>query len=228
MLPWAVRDLASGTIVGTTRYHDIVAAIDRVEIGYTWYAQQPSADERQHDVQAAAARARVRHAALQGRRPADRQLQLPLAARDRGDRREEGRRPPSPRRAEGRHRPRLGDVQHPRRGVARRQETPGAAARATCHRSEPESTTSARGACPRTAHSGARRNASKRPLDRLRARAGARSRPPAPPSIRLSIGNVAKESPIRAEPAKRPTVRRRLRTRGSARHVVTVLSVSSG
>lgn len=38
MLPWAVRDLASGRIVGTTRYHDIVAAIDRVEIGYTWYA----------------------------------------------------------------------------------------------------------------------------------------------------------------------------------------------
>jgi RimJ/RimL family protein N-acetyltransferase len=38
MLPWAVRDLASDTIVGTTRYHDIVAAIDRVEIGYTWYA----------------------------------------------------------------------------------------------------------------------------------------------------------------------------------------------
>jgi RimJ/RimL family protein N-acetyltransferase len=40
MLPWAVRDLGSGTIVGTTRYHDIVAAIDRVEIGYTWYAQR--------------------------------------------------------------------------------------------------------------------------------------------------------------------------------------------
>ena len=39
MLPWAVRDLSSGTIVGTTRYHDIVASIDRVEIGYTWYAQ---------------------------------------------------------------------------------------------------------------------------------------------------------------------------------------------
>ncbi len=38
MLPWAVRDLASGDIVGTTRYHDIVSAIDRVEIGYTWYA----------------------------------------------------------------------------------------------------------------------------------------------------------------------------------------------
>ncbi|HKC44003.1 MAG TPA: GNAT family protein [Burkholderiales bacterium] len=38
MLPWAVRELASGAIIGSTRYHDIVAAIDRVEIGYTWYA----------------------------------------------------------------------------------------------------------------------------------------------------------------------------------------------
>jgi RimJ/RimL family protein N-acetyltransferase len=40
MLPWAVRDLATNTIVGSTRYHDMVAAIDRVEIGYTWYAQR--------------------------------------------------------------------------------------------------------------------------------------------------------------------------------------------
>jgi RimJ/RimL family protein N-acetyltransferase len=39
MLPWAVRDLASGAIIGSTRYHDIVAKIDRVEIGYTWYAK---------------------------------------------------------------------------------------------------------------------------------------------------------------------------------------------
>ena len=39
MLPWAVRDLASGAIIGSTRYHDIAPAIDRVEIGYTWYAQ---------------------------------------------------------------------------------------------------------------------------------------------------------------------------------------------
>lgn len=38
MLPWAVRELATGTIVGTTRYHDIVVAADRVEIGWTWYA----------------------------------------------------------------------------------------------------------------------------------------------------------------------------------------------
>lgn len=44
MLPFAVRLLdgshdGAGRIVGSTRYHDIVAAIDRVEIGYTWYAQ---------------------------------------------------------------------------------------------------------------------------------------------------------------------------------------------
>jgi RimJ/RimL family protein N-acetyltransferase len=39
MLPWAVRDLATGKIVGSTRYHDVAAAIDRVEIGYTWYAK---------------------------------------------------------------------------------------------------------------------------------------------------------------------------------------------
>lgn len=38
MLPFAVRDLASGRIVGSTRYHDIIANVDRVEIGYTWYA----------------------------------------------------------------------------------------------------------------------------------------------------------------------------------------------
>ncbi len=38
MLPWIVRDIATGTIIGTTRYHDIVPAIDRVEIGWTWYA----------------------------------------------------------------------------------------------------------------------------------------------------------------------------------------------
>jgi N-acetyltransferase len=38
MLPWTVRELATGAIVGSTRYHDVVPKIDRVEIGYTWYA----------------------------------------------------------------------------------------------------------------------------------------------------------------------------------------------
>ena len=39
MLPFAVRDLASGAIIGSTRYHDIVPAVERLEIGYTWYAK---------------------------------------------------------------------------------------------------------------------------------------------------------------------------------------------
>lgn len=37
MLPWAVIDGESGELVGSTRYHDVVADADRVEIGYTFY-----------------------------------------------------------------------------------------------------------------------------------------------------------------------------------------------
>jgi N-acetyltransferase len=37
MLPFVVRDLPSGEIIGSTRYHDIVPAVERLEIGYTWY-----------------------------------------------------------------------------------------------------------------------------------------------------------------------------------------------
>jgi RimJ/RimL family protein N-acetyltransferase len=40
MLPWVVYDLRERAIVGSTRYHDIVAAAERVEIGYTWYAKR--------------------------------------------------------------------------------------------------------------------------------------------------------------------------------------------
>jgi N-acetyltransferase len=40
MLPWAVRDLATGVLAGSTRFHDVVAGIDRVEIGYTWYGSR--------------------------------------------------------------------------------------------------------------------------------------------------------------------------------------------
>ena len=38
MLPWVIRLGDSSRVIGSTRYHDIVADIDRVEIGYTWYA----------------------------------------------------------------------------------------------------------------------------------------------------------------------------------------------
>jgi RimJ/RimL family protein N-acetyltransferase len=39
MLPFVVRDIASGTLIGSTRYHDIVPAVERLEIGYTWYGR---------------------------------------------------------------------------------------------------------------------------------------------------------------------------------------------
>ncbi|GAB3432500.1 GNAT family N-acetyltransferase [Massilia solisilvae] len=38
-LPFAVVDASTGTVIGTTSYHDIVPRIDRVEIGWTWYAK---------------------------------------------------------------------------------------------------------------------------------------------------------------------------------------------
>ena len=40
MLPWAVVDARSSRVLGSTRYHDILADVDRVEIGFTWYARQ--------------------------------------------------------------------------------------------------------------------------------------------------------------------------------------------
>lgn len=38
-LAFAVIDEASGRVLGSTSFHDIMAAIKRLEIGYTWYAQ---------------------------------------------------------------------------------------------------------------------------------------------------------------------------------------------
>jgi RimJ/RimL family protein N-acetyltransferase len=36
---FAVLDAASGEVIGSTSYHDILPAVDRVEIGWTWYAK---------------------------------------------------------------------------------------------------------------------------------------------------------------------------------------------
>ncbi|TFW34058.1 GNAT family N-acetyltransferase [Massilia horti] len=36
---FAVLDAATGAVMGSTSYHDIVPAIGRVEIGFTWYAK---------------------------------------------------------------------------------------------------------------------------------------------------------------------------------------------
>ena len=35
---FAVTDATSGEVLGSTSYHDILPAVKRVEIGYTWYA----------------------------------------------------------------------------------------------------------------------------------------------------------------------------------------------
>ncbi|MFT0547384.1 GNAT family N-acetyltransferase [Allopusillimonas ginsengisoli] len=40
MLPFAIIDEHSGDVIGSTRYHDIVPAVARLEIGYTWYAKR--------------------------------------------------------------------------------------------------------------------------------------------------------------------------------------------
>jgi N-acetyltransferase len=35
---FAALDAATGEVIGSTSYHDIVPAVERLEIGYTWYA----------------------------------------------------------------------------------------------------------------------------------------------------------------------------------------------
>lgn len=57
-LAFAVIDIASGAVIGSSSYHDIVPAIDRVEIGYTWYARSR---QRSH-VNAACKRMLLAHA----------------------------------------------------------------------------------------------------------------------------------------------------------------------
>jgi N-acetyltransferase len=39
-LAFAVIEAATGAVIGSTSYHDIVPAIRRLEIGYTWYAKR--------------------------------------------------------------------------------------------------------------------------------------------------------------------------------------------
>jgi len=38
-LAFAVLDAGSGEVIGSSSYHDIVPAVERLEIGYTWYAR---------------------------------------------------------------------------------------------------------------------------------------------------------------------------------------------
>src|SRR5436305_2942932 len=38
-LAFAVVDARTGDVIGSSSYHDIVPAVERLEIGYTWYAK---------------------------------------------------------------------------------------------------------------------------------------------------------------------------------------------
>jgi RimJ/RimL family protein N-acetyltransferase len=38
-LAFAVIDISSGTVIGSTSYHDILPKVERLEIGWTWYAK---------------------------------------------------------------------------------------------------------------------------------------------------------------------------------------------
>jgi len=38
-LAFVVLDAASGDVIGSSSYHDIAPAVERLEIGYTWYAK---------------------------------------------------------------------------------------------------------------------------------------------------------------------------------------------
>jgi RimJ/RimL family protein N-acetyltransferase len=38
-LAFAVLDAATGEVIGSSSYHDILPAVDRLEIGYTWYGK---------------------------------------------------------------------------------------------------------------------------------------------------------------------------------------------
>jgi RimJ/RimL family protein N-acetyltransferase len=40
MLPFAIREVSTGEIVGTTRYYEIESDPKRLAIGYTWYAKR--------------------------------------------------------------------------------------------------------------------------------------------------------------------------------------------
>ena len=42
---FAVIEEASGTVLGSTSYHDILPAVKRMEIGYTWYAKRAQRTE---------------------------------------------------------------------------------------------------------------------------------------------------------------------------------------
>ncbi len=95
-MPFAVRENATGEIVGCTRYFNVDAANRRLEIGHTWYSKRVQRTRDQHRMQAAAADACVRGAALHRGGISHALVQSRFARRDRAARRQAGRRSAQP------------------------------------------------------------------------------------------------------------------------------------
>lgn len=114
---FAVIEAASGEVLGTTSYHDILPAVKRVEIGWTWYARRV---QRTH-VNTTAKLLMMGHAFdtlgchVVGWRTDNFNFASQRAIERLGAK---GRRAPRPRAAARRHHPRHGDVQPARRRVA--------------------------------------------------------------------------------------------------------------
>ena len=133
-MPFAVIDIASGAVMGTTSYHDILPAVDRVEIGWTWYAKSR---QRSH-VNTSCKLLLLSHAfdtlgcAVVGLRT-DNFNHASQAAIERLGAKKDGvirHHAPAPRRHRARHR----HVQHRARRVARDQIAPALQAAAGTHR----------------------------------------------------------------------------------------------
>src|ERR1035437_8543198 len=91
MLPFAVRNRATGKIVGMTTYMNIDAKNRRVEIGSTWCARSAQRTAAQYRMQAHAAYPCVRDASLHRGRIPHKFLQPCQPPRDRAPGREAGR-----------------------------------------------------------------------------------------------------------------------------------------
>ena len=128
-MPFVVRANADGGIVGSTRYFNVDAANRRLEIGHTWYAKRAQRSADQHRMQAAAADARLRGAAVHRRRVPHALLQFRVARRDRAAGGEAGRNPAQSPGHAGRHPPRHRRLQRDRKRVAEREAQPAVPAR---------------------------------------------------------------------------------------------------
>ena len=115
---FAVTDATSGEELGSSSYHDILPAVKRVEIGYTWYAARC---QRTH-INSTCKLLMLTHAFetlgcnMVGWRTDNFNFASQHAIERLGAQKKW--RDQRPRHAPRRHHPRHGDVQHARRGVA--------------------------------------------------------------------------------------------------------------